>query len=210
MEERQGNEARFFAQLDSVFERLIQEARVDDPVVEREYKRAISDAKEAYNCAQIWKPAECSDKYKDDLGRLLASTAMQKGMKRAELTQIIFKAGEKRVGTEAITNHMTPSRVDELYEVAHQQAFPPGYPYKSLKPQEFRFLVLLPATDPSSPLQCRNIRLYRMSGVRKKLKILITSNWKPMSLKPRRICMQNYDNYGIRLRTSTSGLMLFA
>ncbi|KAH7090842.1 heterokaryon incompatibility protein-domain-containing protein [Paraphoma chrysanthemicola] len=50
---------------------------------------------------------------------------------------------------------MTPSRSDWLYDVAHRNTYPPGYPYRPLEPQQFRYLELLPSEDRSSRPQCR-------------------------------------------------------
>jgi hypothetical protein len=53
---------------------------------------------------------------------------------------------------------MDSSRADHLYEIAHKEAFPPGYPYHPLEPQQFRYLELLPNESLSATPRCR---LYR-------------------------------------------------
>jgi hypothetical protein len=157
MGERMRN-ADFFAQLDAHVERAIQEADIDVQAIESEYRRALSDSKEAYSEAQTWRPSEHSNRFQDTLGRLFSAAALQKGVQRAEIFHATFKIAEKRFGKPATMAHMTPSRADYLYDVAHKSAYLPGYPYQPLEPRQFRYLELLPSEDPSFRPQCR---LYR-------------------------------------------------
>jgi len=150
--------AKFFTGLDEHVEKVIQEANIDHRAIESEYRRALPDSKKAYIDAQTWRPNEHSNQFKHTLGALLGAEALNKGKKRAEIFQAIFKASQARFGTVATLEHMTSARAEILYETAHKSAYPPGYPYQSLDPQQFRFLELLPNEDHSARPQCR---LYR-------------------------------------------------
>lgn len=75
MDNREQN-GNFLDQLDAQFEGSIQEAELDVPAVEIEYRRALSDSKILYNGAQEWKPIEHSNRFRDTLGRLLGVSTM--------------------------------------------------------------------------------------------------------------------------------------
>ena len=151
-------DADFLRKVEVQFLALIQKSRLGDEVIESEYKRAMAECKEAYKDALSWRSVEHSNSFRDALGRLLGSLAVKKGMQRAEIFHLVFEAAEKRHGRPATTEYMDSSRADHLYEIAHQKAFPPGYPYHPLEPQQFRYLKLLPNESLSATPRCR---LYR-------------------------------------------------
>jgi cadmium resistance protein CadD (predicted permease) len=137
---------------------LIQESAIDVEAIESEFKRATVESKEAYKGVLLWRSVEYSNCFRESLGRLLGSLAVKKGILRAKIFHLAFKEAERMFGRLATTEYIDSSRADHLYEIAHKEAFPPGYPYHPLEPQQFRYLELLPNESLSATPQCR---LYR-------------------------------------------------
>ena len=104
----------FLNQIEVKIAAVLQESGIEVEAIKSEYRRAVTEGREACEDALSWRSTEHSNRFQGAVGRFLSSLAMRKGMKRAEIFDMTFRAAERSLGRLVTSVYMNSSRADHL------------------------------------------------------------------------------------------------